>query len=628
MNKMMRRGKNQVLFKFLPGKPIDYNQGNAIALVERWFSHKVDDVNKTRIIKEVYNAIRSFKSKRGYPRIASPDSFELLSPVFVEAELFPLTFICDSCSRAYSFGSVQQLNRVLRKHKCISCGGKLTQMDLVYTHECGHLWAPKIAPCKEHGFEKIILNKHGSNSPKDWRWECGICKRETSSLNSWCPACKGTSNSQICYPKPFRQTSVFTPHSLTLVNLQNLNEDRIYEDDIFKKLILAKYMDLFKKHNSTFQECLDVSPKDDNKLDQLIKELKAKNMSEEMINQVLESMNKVNPNKKGVRDAIIKEVETLISPPEGDMSGVALKAYEFMETLDSSASVHIKRIVESSERKNHPKIEQIRKFPKKLEEIGIKNAYVLNDLSIVKLVYGYTRGAPDNKSNEDKRTLNRFATDKSTDQGKTPIYLNKANTEAILLEFDRWKILTWLKENGVIDEVPSKDDEAALKAWFLNNVQTDRISPFREIDPQLKKTKMVYKLLHSISHALLTTCSVECGMDKNSLAELIFPSIPAIIIYCSNVQEFQIGGMFTLFENNIIPWVEKTLTKVGSCIYDPVCMDHQSACHACLHLSEISCVHFNYDLGRDILIGKKNSNEEIIGFWSKKFLRKVNVENG
>src|SRR3989344_3568643 len=231
---MMRRGKNQVLFKFLPGKPIDYNQGNAIALVKEWFSEKVTDINKKRIIKEVYNSLASFKrdsenpndSLRGFPRVFDPNACELLSPVFINAELFPLTFICEGCGRAYGFTSVQQIGKILRKHKCLTCGGNLTQFDLIYFHECGHIWEPKPAPCKEHKFQHVILNKHGSRSPKEWRWDCGICRKENSNLNNWCPACK--KGSQV-YPRPFRQTSVFTPHSLTLVNIQQIDEDRLYE---------------------------------------------------------------------------------------------------------------------------------------------------------------------------------------------------------------------------------------------------------------------------------------------------------------------------------------------------------------------------------------------------------------
>jgi len=146
---------------------------------------------------------------------------------------------------------------------------------------------------------------------------------------------------------------------------------------------------------------------------------------------------------------------------------------------------------------------------------------------------------------------------------------------------------------------------------------------FGEIDAESFITKTIYKLLHSISHSLVITGSVECGLDKNSLAELIFPSIPAIIIYCSNVQE-QTGGMVTLFENNIYPWIDKTIEKVNSCIYDPVCMDYKSSCHACLQLSEFSCVHFNYDLGRDVLIGKTTNTQKLIGFWSREFQNILN----
>lgn len=620
----MFRGKNQVLFKFLPGKPIDYNQGNAIALVKEWFSEKITDINKTRVVKEVYNSINSFKrnsskgenATRGFPKIFDPTAFELLTPVFINAELFPLTFTCDSCGRAYSFTSVQQIGKILRKHKCGTCNGNLSQLDLIYFHECGHIWEPKPAPCKEHKFQHLILNKHGSRSPKEWRWDCGVCGKETANLNNWCPSCK--TGSQV-YPRPFRQTSVFTPHSSTLVNLQNIDEDRLYEDDIFKRLILAKYINLFSKYDSTFEECLKMSSQDDNKLDELIEDLRKKQMPEETIKQVLTSMNKVNPDKKDVRNKILSMVDRLVHPPNGDMTTVASKAYEFMETLNNSSATDLKDIVRNAEETGY-NTEKIKKFPSLMEKIGVQNSYVLNDLSLIKLVYGFTRGAPE----DDSKILNRFASDKSTDQGKIPIYMNNSDTEAILLEFDRWKILKWLQGNGLVKDIPNRDDEAGLKAWFLSNIDLEKISPFRDIDEKEKITKAVYKLLHTISHSLILTGSVECGLDKNSLAELILPSMPAIIIYSSNVQGTPIGGMFTLFENNISPWIEKTLDKTNRCIYDPVCMDHKSACHACTYLSEISCVHFNYDLGREVLIGKEDIHKKTVGFWSKEFHKTIN----
>jgi hypothetical protein len=290
-----------------------------------------------------------------------------------------------------------------------------------------------------------------------------------------------------------------------------------------------------------------------------------------------------------------------------------------METLRTSSAIHLDQIVKNAEETNRPNYEKIKDFPSIMKTIGVQNSYVLNDLSIVKLVYGFTRGATDNPN----KVLNRFSQDKSTIQNKIPIYLNKSNTEAMLLELDRWKILTWLQENGIVNDIPDRNDEAKLKAWFLNNVHPDKITPYKEIDDEEIITKTIYRLLHSISHSLITTGSVECGLDKNSLSELIFPSIPIIIIYCSNSQEFQIGGMFTLFENNIYPWIEKTIEKVDSCIYDPLCMDHQSACHACLYLSEFSCAHFNHDLGRDVLVGKTTNNKKMTGFWSRNFTEKV-----
>jgi hypothetical protein len=54
----------------------------------------------------------------------------------------------------------------------------------------------------------------------------------------------------------------------------------------------------------------------------------------------------------------------------------------------------------------------------------------------------------------------------------------------------------------------------------------------------------------------------------------------------------------------------------GACVYDPVCMEETGACHACMHVSEMSCEHFNRNLSRRYLFGWiEPDGDEFIGYW-------------
>jgi hypothetical protein len=62
------------------------------------------------------------------------------------------------------------------------------------------------------------------------------------------------------------------------------------------------------------------------------------------------------------------------------------------------------------------------------------------------------------------------------------------------------------------------------------------------------------------------------------------------------------------------PWIDHAVEQSRRCIYDPACRNDQdgAACHACLHLSEFSCEHFNGELDRRVLL---DLDEGRTGFW-------------
>jgi hypothetical protein len=62
-------------------------------------------------------------------------------------------------------------------------------------------------------------------------------------------------------------------------------------------------------------------------------------------------------------------------------------------------------------------------------------------------------------------------------------------------------------------------------------------------------------------------------------------------------------------------WLEAAADEVMYCLNDPSCIEGKKACFACLHLAEVSCEHFNRELGRDVLIGSPSGAPKY-GFWS------------
>lgn len=608
----MRRGKGQVLFKYLPGKPMDADK-NGLGIVVSWSSTPADGLNKERILREIYDRFDRYRNPHpsGYPPKLDTKRFRLLSPKGIEYDLFPLTFTCSNpaCGKAFTFNGSAQFNSITRQGKCPRCRtGKMIQLDLVHVEAGGRIGFPRLSPCENHGYEYMTLEKFGSDNPGEWKFICGVCRKPGKGGGSMNSSTKflGAPYKEMIYPVPLRKGQVYIPQSLLLVNLQKLDEKRLYGDRTFQKKILADFLGLFKKRNIEFDDLIEVKDEVASQKLSMIENLKGK-VPAEYLEKVRKEMESSFPDKANIESEIVEETESMVDFGKIDLKEAAASIYEYMEMLKKSGATGLQRMIEIAKKQNHPNLENIKEFPKRMKAIKVSKAYVLNDLSLVQAVYGYTRGSF--ASNE--TDLCSFPPDKNYER-EIPIYVNEVNSEAIVLEFDRIEIIKWLAENRVIpkSEIPANDEEA--KVWFLENVSIDAISRFRELTDDSLITKWVYTLLHSASHMLLLNSTVLCGMDKDSLSELIYPNIPAIVIYANNIRGTQLGGMYTLFENRIYPWIDQTLKSITTCIYDPLCSDHQGACHACMFLSEFSCCHFNNDVSRWYLAGYK---DKIKGFW-------------
>ncbi|WP_456371097.1 hypothetical protein [Geoglobus sp.] len=222
---------------------------------------------------------------------------------------------------------------------------------------------------------------------------------------------------------------------------------------------------------------------------------------------------------------------------------------------------------------------------------------------MVNAVFGYTRLYNDEKP--DEITLRAFP----TCEGKTPIYVNRICSEAIFVRLDPSRVLKWLSDNGFPVNRPSgvrpRDHSEILR--HLDSVEPYTVS---EVN---KTTRAVFGLQHTISHLMIREASVLSGMERTSISEFHFPEALTFAIYIYASESFMMGGFLTLLVQSLSEWLYGSHESGKRCIYDPVCIDSDGACHACTHLSEISCQFFNSSrfLDRRLVYGGGG----LAGYW-------------
>ena len=253
------------------------------------------------------------------------------------------------------------------------------------------------------------------------------------------------------------------------------------------------------------------------------------------------------------------------------------------------------------------------------KKLGISNMQVSCDIEIINCTYGYTRKVSDPANNQNSKCrLKLNAYDKIRDGSANLVYGAKLETEGILFEISQRKIIEWLLANKVIaeEQLPDLDDELSIKRWFAENVKGDVVSVFGEIDESEIITKYVFGLLHSMSHAFIMTAGEISGLAGNSLTEIIIVETASIFMYAQTTQAVPLGALSGMAENNYVQFLNKVYADTKNCVFDPICTDRDdTSCSACLIIPEISCNHFNNELGRKYLYTIDTMEHPLVGFW-------------
>jgi hypothetical protein len=131
---------------------------------------------------------------------------------------------------------------------------------------------------------------------------------------------------------------------------------------------------------------------------------------------------------------------------------------------------------------------------------------------------------------------------------------------------------------------------------------------------------IAYWALHSLSHALMSELSLECGYPLSSLKERVYSSGAGqadrygLLIYTSTA-----GGQGTLgglsgMAHRVGELLTQAMKRLELCSNDPICAEHSpngdhddrhlhgAACHGCVLIPETSCEVRNTRLDRSLLV--------------------------
>jgi len=246
-----------------------------------------------------------------------------------------------------------------------------------------------------------------------------------------------------------------------------------------------------------------------------------------------------------------------------------------------------------------------KRMPRELWRAGwmgaIKDVVLVHKLREVVALAGFTRCEPQGPDIQGELSVDAKRAALAVDQTWVPAIENRG--EGVFLEFDPTMIRSWAARPDVIERA------RVLEKGFAES-QKD------------KKTKtefpnVIYYMLHSFSHLLMTAISLECGYPSSSIRERIF-CIPdadnyGILVYTgSSDAEGTLGGLVAA-GRTIARHVRRALEYGSLCSSDPVCAyhrpvehDHQplhgAACHGCLLVAETSCEQHNDYLDRALVV--------------------------
>ena len=635
----MKRSKNQAVYKYLPDIWISEREdgsGRAVsARIRNWNYVKMSGIYESFIQNEIKRQIKLFGDRNGdissFDISPESNSFLIVETACNEGipdvigEISPLVFYCSSCGDAFELRSPNAVDKYTWQCKNPDCKKHtVKQLQMIYTCECGYA-----QPIKLPYVQGIKNFKYRPNDTQyKMFYRIGNAERPAEFVQI-CPNC----NTRLV-PDNANSGRNYKPFTLRVINLVDQRSGQFYEKGLeAQKTIVARWFDKISADDyenilNNIELAFSNEFRNDSQRRAAEEQVRALIqiglMPESNFDAAVTNMLKNSSNNRSVEKYVNLCDEFFSKKKSENITEYNEWLNNFSFRLMQYYTIRYAKRIISLEDSIKRQIEM--EFIDDAEEIhslnnklGIRNMQVSCDIQIINCTYGYSRKVADPKNmtnNHCRLKLNAY--DKSKDGTANLVYGAKLNTEGILFEISQKKIIEWLYANKIIreEQIPDLDDELSIKKWFSEYVHSEVISMFGDIDDQEIITKHVFALLHSISHAFIKAAGELSGLSGNSLTEIIIVETASVFIYAQTSQGIPLGALSGMAESNYAFFLKKAFDESRNCIFDPICSDRDNtACSACLIIPEISCNHFNAELGRKYLYSIDNQTAPNIGFW-------------
>ena len=634
----MKRSKTQAVYRFLPEMWISEKGDSERAVsakIKNWNYIKMSDIYEDFIEGEIKRQIKLFGDRGGDISAfdLSPDthSFAIVETACNEGipdiigEISPLVFYCSSCGTVSDLRNPDAVDKYTWKCKNPDCGKwAVKQLQMIYACECGYA-----QPIKIPHVQGVKNFKFRPNETQYKMFYRSGNSEKTAEFVQICPNC----NSRLV-PDNANSGRNYKPFTLKVINLVDQRNGQFYKKGIdaqktivcrwFDKLSTADYEEILNNIELAFSDAFKSDAQRRNVKQQVRALIDAGMLPPEMFESAVNNILQNAPNTKSV-ERYVAMCDDLFSRkktenPVGYAEWLSHFSFKLMQYDTLKYAKRIITLEEAIQRQLDMEFidspEEVTALNKKM---GIANMQVSCDIQIINCTYGYSRRVADPKNSTNKNCrLKLNAYDRTRDGTANLVYGAKLDTEGILFEISQRKIVEWLYENNIISEeqLPDLDDDISVKKWFAQYVHSDVISMFGEIDDSEKITKNVFALLHSMSHAFMNSAGELSGLSGNSLKEIILVETASIFIYAQTSQGIPLGALSGMAESNYAYFLKKAFDEAKNCVFDPICTERDdTACSACLIIPEISCNHFNAELGRKYLYSIDGVDNPTVGFW-------------
>lgn len=601
----MSRGKQQILFNYLPGKTFDFERNGVIARVDQIRGTPRFDLNAGLMLSAIKEYASAWaETNRPTLRdeiLARTDQFILLDPREVSATMFPSVFWCQnsSCGRVLTRpdGDVPAAN-------CPTCKvGRLVQLRFVRVHRCGSL-QPLHPPyrCKRCQNNNMALDTRGSERISNFRWLCLKC-RETSPVFGWpCRECDWTTpipgvdrprNANI---EVHRAGRTFFRHHVVLLNQPSQELTSFLATDNWEHLAGAAFLEFPELAGRSLTDLRverDQTGPSSPAYDEAT--LMSQGYSSEQVQQFLamQAQLAVSHQERETANSPTRIAEALVERtgvPDSVWQRSGQEMLEAVLPLQSSTTQQLLTTHGNGYQGHNAAAAASR-------SMGFEHITLVVDFPVTTATFGFSR--VDDHPNRCR--LNPFPPDRDH-EGRFPIFVDLVQADAIIVRLDPAKVWRWLAHNGQNPSLPTSasDQDLATRAYFIDLL--DGV-PLREtLHANRFKERMVFGLLHTLSHLAVRQATLLCGLDSTSLSEYILPKALTFALYCNHRFGATIGALASLYEQSLNERL-RSIREANRCVYDPVCGDRGGNCHACTHLSETSCRFFNLNLSRSLLYG-------------------------